>query len=166
MKLTYVRGEKTDLQAYVDASWADEDNNRKSTTGWCMYLGGNLISWRTIAQRSVARSSFEAELMALSDVASEIIWFRKLLYDLQIEQEGATQVHEDNQGVIDCVYGEGSYGNRTKHIDVRYFYTREQIFEGILRVTYIATEYQRADIMTKALQRVKFEYFRRLLGLQ
>jgi hypothetical protein len=166
MKLTYVRGEKTDLQAYVDASWADEDNNRKSTTGWCMYLGGNLISWRTIAQRSVARSSFEAELMALSDVASEIIWFRKLLYDLQIEQEGATQVHEDNQGVIDCVYGEGSYGNRTKHIDVRYFYTREQIVEGILRVTYIATEYQRADIMTKALQRVKFEYFRRLLGLQ
>ena len=84
----------------------------------------------------------------------------------KLHTEGSTQVHEDNRGVIDCVYSEGSHGSRTKHIDVRYLYTREQIVEGILRVTYIATEYQRADIMTKALQRVKFEYFRRLLGLQ
>ena len=115
-------------------------------------------------QKTVARSSTEAEYVALSMAAQEAIWMRSLLYDMGLGVEGPTTILEDNNGAIDLSKNDKNH-NRTKHIDIAYHFTRERVQSGELKVLHCPTSDMTADILTKGLARVQFQKLRDALGV-
>jgi hypothetical protein len=155
-----------ELTGYCDASYADDIDTRKSTTGFFFELNKGPISWKSKRQRSVALSTCEGEYMALSDGSKECVWLRRLLSNLDVPL-GSTTLFEDNQGAIALVANPLST-RRSKHIDVRYHYIRQCVAEGHIVVTYLQTDDMIADLLTKPLPVATFKRLRDLLlgGLQ
>ena len=113
-------------------------------------MNGGPISWASRRQTVTAQSTSEAELVALSTAAKELVWLRSLLMELDVFIGVPTPVYEDNQATIVIANGSG-LSSRTKHIDVRYFYVREQIENERIRVEYCTSATQLADMFTKAV---------------
>ena len=113
----------------------------------------------------MAKSSTEAEYVALSMAAQEAIWLRRLLTDIGVGVDHATTIHEDNQGAIQLSRNP-KHHNRTKHVDVSFHFTRERILTKEIDVSYVPTDHNLSDIMTKGLSRVSYQKFRDLLGVQ
>lgn len=159
------------MRGFVDASWADDQDNRRSTSGYLFFVGGALVSFRSFIQRCVALSTVQAEYQAASDAVREGFALFQMLEEvceaLGIKFEKPVWLHEDNQGAIILSKRPANH-QRNKHIDLRYHYLREKVAEGIVALVYVSTKEQLADIMTKALGRVTFELLRDLLmqGLQ
>jgi hypothetical protein len=107
-------------------------------TGNLLLLCGAPVVWRASLQKTVALSSAEAEYMALSDCVKEVLWMRMLLKDIGSEQLEATTIQEDNQGAIALAKNVG-YQARTKHIDIRYHFVREQVVAGTVHLQYVAS---------------------------
>eukprot|EP00794_Sanderia_malayensis_P011707 gene11707-biopygen9383 len=153
------------LQGYSDADWAGDINTRKSTSGYVFRLGKATISWKSKRQPVVALSSTEAEYVALCAATQEAIWLRRLLGSLDINQDQATQLYEDNQGAIALSRNPNSH-SRTKHIEIKYHYVRNVVDNKEIQLIYCPTEKMIADIMTKPLPRPKFEEMRSLIGVE
>jgi hypothetical protein len=152
------------LVGFSDSDWAGDVDTRRSVTAYVYQIAGGAVSWASRLQSTVALSSTEAEYMALCAAAQEGIQLRQLLADLGFKQEGPTVIFDDNQGCV-ALAQNARGGKRTKHIDVRYHFVRERIECGELKVVYVSTEHQLADLLTKALERVKLERLReRVLG--
>ncbi|GFS40568.1 hypothetical protein Acr_00g0069360 [Actinidia rufa] len=105
------------LYAYSDTDWAGDPTDRRSTTGFCFFLGDSLISWRSKKQTLVARSSTEAEYRALADTTQELLWLRWLLQDMGVSHSGATVLHCDNRSAILIAHND-VFHDRTKHIEI------------------------------------------------
>jgi hypothetical protein len=129
-----------------------------------MRFGNATVSWCSRRQATVAKSSTEAEYVALSLATQEVVWLRRLLTDLGVDVSSPTMILEDNQGAIDLSKNP-KHHNRTKHIDVSYHFTRERMAMKEVDVGYIPTGDNVADIMTKGLGRGLYEKFRKLLGV-
>jgi hypothetical protein len=138
------------LHAYSDADWAGDITDRKSTTGYCTFMNNNLISWSTKKQSTVALSSCEAEYMAISDVVKEIMWMRILLEEIDIQVETPTIIYVDNQSAIKISENDSAH-DRTKHIAIRHYYIRDCIDDGSVKLEWVRSEDQLADILTKPL---------------
>jgi hypothetical protein len=151
MALTYRRtSQELLLHGYVDASYGDEDHEqRKSTTGFVFYLGECLVSWASVRQRTVARSSTEAEIIAASDAVLEALWLRKLGYDLRSGVVRAILLRGDNTTAVRNAT-RGEY-RRTKYIDIRIQHTLEKIRDGSITFEAVESEENSADAMTKPL---------------
>ncbi len=162
--LKYTNEGKPELTSFVDSSWANEDTKRHSTTGYLFKLGTSTVSWASYGQKSIARSSTEAEYMALSDASREAIWMARLVQECGIPQPPVV-LFEDNGGCISLASSGGKYHKRTKHIDVRYHFVRQHIENGTQRVKYCKTEDMLADLLTKPLGRVRFARLRSLIGV-
>ena len=115
-----------------------------------MTLGGSAISWNSKRQPTVALSAAEAEYIAATDAGKECIWWKSFLKPFKLAQETIT-LHEDNQAAI-ALSKNPQFHDRTKHIQVKYHWIREQISNGTFKLTYINTKNQLADLLTKALQ--------------
>lgn len=139
-----------ELYGYCDADWAGDIETRRSTTGYVFMLGGGSISWASKLQPTVALSSTEAEYMAACAAVQEAIYMRRLLGDLKCEQVQPTIIWEDNQGCI-AMSKNPIHHKRTKHIDIRYHFTREKVESGEIDLKYVSTEHQLADLLTKPL---------------
>ncbi|KAE9200534.1 hypothetical protein PF005_g15311 [Phytophthora fragariae] len=111
----------TRLEAYSDADWAGNRDDRRSVSGMLLKLCGAPVVWRSTFQKTVALSSTEAEYMALSDCVKECVWMRRRLKDIGAEQVEATVIYENNQGAM-ALAKNVSYQARTKHIDIRYHF--------------------------------------------
>ena len=153
------------LTGYSDSSWGDCVDTRRSTSGYMFLLGGNLITWRTKKQSNVAKSSTEAELVALSQATQECIWLRQLLKDLGFVQEDASIIFEDNQGAITLAKHQ-KHHDRTKHIAIHDLFCRERVHSGEIDVCYCSTNKMLADIMTKTVPRLQFQEMCSLLGIK
>jgi transposase InsO family protein len=165
--LRYVGGDLDTLVGFSDADWAGDIVTRRSTSGYVFLYGSSLISWRSCRQATVAKSSTEAEYVALSMATQEAIWLRRLFTDLKVdvtEPTSVTMIFEDNQGAIDLSKNP-KHHNRTKHIDVSFHFVRERVASKEVDVQYLATEHNVADVMTKGLPRVSFEKFRAGMGV-
>ncbi|XP_072064209.1 uncharacterized protein [Arachis hypogaea] len=114
------------LQAYSDADWAGDPTDRRSTTGYCLFLGDALISWRAKKQTFTARSSTEAEYRALADTTAEVISVRWLLEDLGAPQSSPTDVFCDNRSAIQIAHND-VFHERTKHIEIDCHFVRQRI---------------------------------------
>jgi hypothetical protein len=149
---------------FSDSNWAGDLETRRSTTGYVFKIGGAAVSWQSRLQQTVALSTTEAEYMAACAAVQEAIYLRRLLADLGIEQAGPTVIMEDNQGC--CAMSTNPiHHQRAKHIDIRYHFVREQSARGTIKLLWIATEEQQADLLTKALGPQKVAYFRnKMLG--
>lgn len=152
------------LIGYADANWAESRIDRKSNGGYAFKLFGGTVSWRSKKQECVALSSTEAELISLTEAAKEAIWIKRLLKEIQQEIKDLFIIYEDNQSCRKIVQNTNP-SNRTKHIDVRYNFIKDYIRKGLISCEYCCTEEMMADILTKPLNRIKFEKFRFMLGL-
>lgn len=161
--LLYTKEGKT-LLGYSDASWGDADNNRKSTTGYLFKHGENLVSWATYMQTSTARSTVEAEYMALSDASQEAVWLRRMLFEIGGVQRDSTEIMEDNQGCIAMALNPVGH-KRLKHVEIRYHFLRELVCRGTVSLRYCPTARMTADVLTKPLSTVLFERHRKQMGM-
>ena len=138
-----------DFKAYADSSYADDPDTRRSTSGYVFMLAGGPIAWKSGRQSIVTLSTTEAEYVSLTIAAREAIWIGKLLSEIGYAGRVKPVIYEDNQPAIDLTHGVTAGHHRTKHIDVRYHFIREQVDKGAMEVRYVPTDEQAADIMTK-----------------
>lgn len=153
------------LSGYVDADWASDVNDRRSTSGFVFMLGGAAISWESKKQTSVALSSTEAEYIAAAHAAKEAVWLRRLLTELGLDTSHPTTLHIDNQSAI-AIARNPEFHDRTKHIQVRYHFLLQVVESGDIALEYIPTGDQIADVLTKGLAREKHEDFAWCMGLR
>ncbi|XP_071695864.1 uncharacterized protein [Rutidosis leptorrhynchoides] len=153
------------LTSYTDADWGGCPNTRRSTSGYCVFLGGNLVSWSAKRQPTVSRSSAEAEYRGVANVVSESCWLQNVLLELRCPISKATIVFCDNVSAI-FLSGNPVQHQRTKHIEMDIHFVREKVARGQVRVLHIPTRFQIADIFTKGLPRVLFEEFRTSLNVR
>lgn len=145
--LVYTSGASTHVHAYCDADYAGDPDDRHSTGGYIIYLGSNPISWSAKKQRTVSRSSTEAEYRQLAYTAAELSWLRSLFKDLEVSLS-APVLWCDNVSSL-ALASNPVFHARTKHLEVDYHYVREKVIRGELQVRYISTKDQVADIFTK-----------------
>ena len=157
-------GSSTDLVAYSDADWAGCPDTRKSTSGFCVFLGTNLVSWSSKHQPTVSRSSAEAEYRAVANCVAESVWLRQLLCELHQPPTKATIVYCDN---ISATYLSSNHvqHQRTKHIEIDLHFVRDRVALGEARVLHVPTSSQYADIFTKGLPTTVFQEFRTSLNI-
>jgi len=155
-------GSVQSLIAYSDADWAGCPDSRRSTSGFCVYLGDNLVSWSSKRQTTVSRSSAEAEYRAVAHAVAECCWLRQLLQELHVPLASATVVYCDN---VSAVYMTANlvHHRRTKHIEIDIHFIREKVALGEVRVLHVPSSHQFADIMTKSLPIPLFTEFRSCL---
>jgi hypothetical protein len=152
------------IKGYCDSTWASDASTKRSVTGYVYTLAGGAISWNSKLQPTVALSSTEAEYMAAAAATQDAIYLREFLASLHFVQDGPTIIYEDNQGAI-ALSENPVHHKRVKHIDIRHHFVRERVESGDVKLIYIETNKQIADILTKPLERVKFEFLRaRLMG--
>ena len=162
--LNYGGNNSSGLVGYADANWASDPDTRKSTTGYVFLLNGGAVSWNSKRQSTVATSSTEAEYMSLYSAVQEAIWLRRLLKDVNYDTNGAIKIYQDNQGTI-ALAKNPTFHNRTKHIDIKYHFSREQVKSGNVELEYVSTNNMIADALTKPVSRNKIEEFAKCINL-
>src|SRR6266403_3246899 len=153
------------LHSFVDADWASDVNDRKSTSGFVFMLSGGTISWSSKKQSSVALSSTEAEYITGAHATKEAIWLRRLLTELGLEILTPTSLHIDNQSAI-AIAKNPEFHDRTKHIKIRHHFLRAKVESEEITLSYIPTGEQLADILTKGLNKEKHWDFSHKMGLR
>ena len=143
-------GNPTGLEIWVDSSWGDCKDTRRSTTGYIVMLDGSPVGWISHRQATIALSTLQGEYMSASEAAREAIWLRGLLGELGMAVSGPTTLWCDNQGAIQLTKRPATH-SRSKHIDIRYHHLRELVAKGDISLHYVATGEQIADILTKSL---------------
>jgi hypothetical protein len=153
-----------ELIAYSDADWAGCPDTRKSTSGFCVFLGSNLVSWSSRRQPTVSRSSAEAEYRAVANCIAESCWIRQLLQELHHTPTKATVVYCDN---VSAMYLSSNpvQHQRTKHVEIDLHFVRDRVALGEARVLHVPTSSQFADIFTKGLPTTVFQDFRSSLNV-
>ncbi|XP_071729605.1 uncharacterized mitochondrial protein AtMg00810-like [Rutidosis leptorrhynchoides] len=159
------KSSNTRLVAYTDADWAGCPDTRRSTSGFCVYLGDNLISWSSKRQPTLSRSSAEAEYRGVANVVSDTCWIRNLLLELHCPLPKCTLVYCDNVSAV-FLSGNPVQHQRTKHIEMDIHFVREKVARGEVRVLHVPSRFQIADIFTKGLPRLIFDDFRDSLSIR
>ncbi|XP_073268730.1 uncharacterized protein [Populus alba] len=151
----HFQGGPLHLQAYSDADWAGDPNDRRSVSGSIVFLGSSPISWASKKQHTVSRSSTEAEYRALAIAAAELAWIRQLLCDVHIPLHIPPIIHCDNISAISLA-SNPVFHSRMKHLQIDYHFVRERVIKGDLLVQHVSSADQFADILTKGLSTLLF----------
>jgi hypothetical protein len=143
----YRESESLSLKSYVDSDWTSSEEC-KSTSKMVHLLNDSVIAWSSKKQTTVALSTGKAEYVAASECTKEIVYLRQLLSELSYPQHTPTRIHEDNQTCISFTRDDAIYSH-TKHINMKYHFTRFQIDEGVITLIDTRTEDQLVDLFTK-----------------
>nr|GEZ73560.1 copia protein [Tanacetum cinerariifolium] len=154
--LWYPKDTAMALTAYADADHAGCQDTRKSTSGSAQFLGDILVSWSSKKQQSTAISTTEAEYIAMSGCCAQILWMRSQLTDYGFDFNKIL-LYCDNRSAIALCCNNVQH-SRSKHIDIRHHFIREQVERGVVELYFVSTDYQLANIFTKALPRQQFEF--------
>lgn len=164
MGITFSRNSDFTLCAYSDSDYAGCKIMRRSTSGYCTYLGNKLISWASNNQPTVSKSSTEAEYITMSEVASKIKWISLALRDIEVPLPVTPIFYCDNLSAV-YLTANPVFHARTKHFDTDHHYVHERVALGVLEVKYIPAYHQIADIFTKSLPYKAFSELRFKLGI-
>ncbi|GJW20489.1 retrovirus-related pol polyprotein from transposon TNT 1-94 [Tanacetum coccineum] len=165
MGLWYPKDTGFELTAFSDSDHAGCLDSRKSTSGGIQFLGGDkLVSWSSKKQDCTSMSSAEAEYVSLSACCAQVLWLRTQLTDYGFHFD-KIPMYCDSKAAIAISYNRVQH-SRTKHIDVRYHFIKEQVEKGIVELFFVETEYQLADLFTKALTEDWSMYLVRRLGMR
>nr|GEV83799.1 retrovirus-related Pol polyprotein from transposon TNT 1-94 [Tanacetum cinerariifolium] len=150
--------------AFADADHAGCQDTRRSTSGSVQFLGERLISWSSKRQKSAAISSMKAEYIALSGCCAKILWIRSQLSDYGIGFNKIPMYCDNKSAIALCC--NNVQHSRSKHIDIRYHFIKEQVKNGVIELYFVNVEYQLADLFTKALGRDRIEFLINKLGIR
>ncbi|GJY93684.1 putative ribonuclease H-like domain-containing protein [Tanacetum coccineum] len=154
--LWYPRESSFDLEAYSDSDYAGANLDRKSTTGGCQFLGSRLISWQCKKQTIVATSTTEAEYVAAASCYGQVLWIQNQMLDYGFNFMN-TKIHIDNESTI-CIVKNLVYHSKTKHIEIRHHFIRDSYEKKLIRVEKIHTDFNVADLLTKAFDGPRFNF--------
>ncbi|GJW85674.1 ribonuclease H-like domain, reverse transcriptase, RNA-dependent DNA polymerase [Tanacetum coccineum] len=163
--ITYKHNGGNKIHGFSDSSYGVNTQEGKGTTGIIFYYGESPISWSTQKQATVALSSCESEFIAATAAATQALWLKRLLGKLTQSQEEKITIQVDNKSAIALMKNPVFHG-RSKHIDIKYHFIRECMEREDIQVEFINGEYQKADILTKALPKIRFLTMRQLIGLK
>ncbi|GJX39767.1 retrovirus-related pol polyprotein from transposon TNT 1-94 [Tanacetum coccineum] len=164
MGLWYSKDTAMALTTYTDADHAGCQDTRRSTSGSAQLLGDKLVRWPSKNQTSTSISSTEAEYIAMSGCCAQILWMRSQLSDYGFAYN-LVPLYCDNKSAIALCCNNVQH-SQSKHIDIRHHFIREQVENGVVELYFVRTEYQLADIFTKALPRERFEFILPWLGMK
>ena len=153
------------ITAYSDSDWGKDPTDRKSFSGYVLFVGSALISWKCRKQTAVALSTAEAEYMALALIATEVIWMRNLLSEIGFTQQGPSIIHCYNRAAIHMATND-VIGPKSKHISIKFHFIKQAIANEEILLKCVPTNDNLADFMTKPLTGQKFLKFRDALNLQ
>ena len=152
------------LEVYTDADYAGSVVDRRSTSGYCTMLGGNLVTQRNKKQNVVARSSAEAEFRSMALGMCELLWLKILLNDLRVEWIAPMKLYCDNKPAISIAYNPVQR-DWTKHVEVDRHFIKEKLDSGLICTLYILSHNQLADMLTKGLPATVFRRMISKIGM-
>jgi len=152
------------IKAFSDSDWATCPDTWRSVTGYCVFLGTSLISWKSKKQNTVSRSSSEAEYKAFATTTCELKWVNHLLHDLRVQPIDQVVLYCDSQSARQISHNP-TFHERTKHIDLDWHVVREKLQKKLFHLLPIWSDEQLADIFMKALHRTSFKTIIPKLGL-
>ncbi|GAV66327.1 hypothetical protein CFOL_v3_09837, partial [Cephalotus follicularis] len=153
--LIYRPNRHMDLVAYSDADWAGSASDRRSTTSYCTFVGGNLVLWRSKKQTTVARSSAEIEYRAMAHTIAELMWLRSLFLEMGVLVSKPMKMFCDNQAAI-YIASNPVYHKRTKHIEVDCHFVRDVVMKKLVETPFVSSSDQLANVLTKSLSAPNF----------
>ena len=163
--IRFCRSNSRLVSAFSDADWAGSVDDRRSTGGFAVFFGPNLISWSARKQPIVSRSSTEPEYKSMANATAEIIWVESLLTELGIQQDESPVLWCDNLGAT-YLSANPIFHERAKHIEIDFHFVRERVAKKQLQVRFIPSKDQLADGFTKSLPTQQFEDFKHNLNLR
>jgi histone deacetylase 1/2 len=146
--LKFRKSSSMGISIFTDADWAGDVDDRRSTGGFAVFVGPNLVSWSAKKQPTVSRSSTEAEYKALANGAAEAMWVESLLKELGVSQQRFPILWCDNLGAT-YLTANPVFHARTKHIEIDFHFVRERVADGALQIRFISSGDQVADVFTK-----------------
>ena len=162
-KITETNSAMEALCGFTDANHANaREAERKSISGFCFFLYGNCVMWKSKVQPLTAQSTHEAELIALSFCSDECVWMRNVLQESGIDMSAPTPIFCDNQGTVFTVHNP-YINHRSKHLDIRYYRARQMIRDRLIDVIFCRTHLNLADFFTKSLEPSHFFLFKDLI---
>ena len=150
MGLLFTKSETMEVEIYTDADWASSSLDRRSISGYCSFLGGNLVTLRSKKQSVVVRSSAEAEFRAMALGICEGMWIKSILEDLKIGISKPMKLYCDNKAAISMAHYLVQH-DRTKHVEIDKHFIKEKLESGIICIPYVPSDGQIADVFTKGL---------------
>ncbi|XP_019179568.1 PREDICTED: uncharacterized protein LOC109174781 [Ipomoea nil] len=154
----------TAVHAFSDSDWAGCPVHRKSTSGYAVFLGSNLISWLSRKQCTIARTSTEAEYKTLADVSAKVTWVVSLLRELGLHSGDPATLWCDNLGAI-YLCANLVFHTRTKYVEIDFHFVRDKVASGDFVVNFVSTKDQLADVFTKPLPGPRFAALRDKLNI-
>jgi len=152
------------MTAFVDSDWAGDTQHRKSITGLAVMFAGSVIAYKSKIQQTIALSSTEAEFVAACEAGKMILYLRTILEEMNIDQNEATILYEDNQGALMMANAQQPT-RRTRHIDTATFALQDWVARDLLNLEFVVSTKNKSDGMTKPLARVLFyKHFDVLMG--
>ncbi|XP_024011200.1 uncharacterized protein LOC112086480 [Eutrema salsugineum] len=164
MGINFNKGTDCVMRVYSDSDWAGCKETRRSTGGFCTFLGNNIISWSSKKQPTVSKSSTESEYRTMSEAASEVTWLSSLLKEIGVSIPATPELFCDNLSAVRLTANPTFHG-RTKHFELDHHYVRERVALGSLIVNHIPSPQQLADVFTKSLPCEAFCSLRYKLGV-
>nr|GEZ70433.1 copia protein [Tanacetum cinerariifolium] len=162
--LWYSKDSRFELIAYSNADHAGCKDDCKITSGGLQFLGGKLASWSSKKQDCTTMSTAEAEYVSLSACCAQVIWMRTQLLDYGYKYNRISMYCYSKSAIaISCNPVQHS---KTKYIDIRYHFIKEHVEKGTVEIYFVGTEYQLADLFTKALPKERFEYLVHRIGMR
>jgi len=138
--------------------------DRKSTSGYFTFVGGNLVTWRSKKQNVVVLSSVEAEFRGMVKEICKLLWLRKMINELELGTENEMKLYCDNKAAIDISHNPVQH-DRTKHIEVDRHFIKEKLDSHVISLPFVRSTEQVADVLTKAVATKPFEEMLEKIGM-
>jgi hypothetical protein len=163
--LMFSKNDHLDIEGYTDADWAGNLSDRKSTSGYFTFVGGNLVTWRSKKQKVVALSSAEAEFRGMAKGLCELLWLRRLLSEIGFAPNSEMNLYCDNKAAIEISQNSIQH-DRTKHIEIDRHFIKQNLEEKVICFPFVRSEDQLADMLTKAVSNKNFHSSLDKLGIK